>query len=282
MHRFIVLLLPVATAVAALISSRGFVFLGLLTEDFEIRCASRSKGARSSLAVLALLRHLPSPAIATNSPALVLRVRLVSRVHLLIILVEVDRTLVVWGDVASALLGPAMRGLVASAALVRPLVPHVVPPLVPVAVASVALHQRCLDCVAPRVGSSIMALLEPVLQLAGAVVETEVDLPAHFLSLGEDKSLDRCRGEMSPRLLTDGFPIDETRALAYQGSGDANCRNRYAVVCSYIGLAWAMNIHVLLHGRNVLRCCLRDEVQERLNEDLRLEFGGLGDNYLSC
>lgn len=200
MWRCVLLLSHTAAAVAALISLPGIrLARALLTEDLEIRRTSRGERAKSGLLALALPRRLRSPAIAGNSPTLILAVRLIGRVHLLVILVEVDGTLVIRGDVVSALLGLVMLGLAVSAASVRRLVLHVIQPLVPVAVASVALLQRSLNCLAPRVGSSILALLEPVLQLAGAVMETQINLPAHLLSLvgGETRCLMRGRDESS-------------------------------------------------------------------------------------
>ncbi|KAI0452481.1 hypothetical protein F5B21DRAFT_483159 [Xylaria acuta] len=148
-----------------------------IAEDLEIRGASRSERAGMKFTILARFLGLVHLALTLAvNPARGVRVGLI---HLLAVLFEVNGTLVVRRDVAPASLLSAVAVSAPSRALVR-LIPHRVPPLVPMAAVSVALHQRHLGFMAPWVGSSVVALLEPILQLAGAVVKTEVDLPAHF------------------------------------------------------------------------------------------------------
>lgn len=67
--------------------------------------------------------------------------------------------------------------------LVRPL-SHRVPSSVPVAVVSAALHKRHVDLLASRILSSVFALVQSVLKLAGALVKTDVYLLTHPPSVG--------------------------------------------------------------------------------------------------
>ncbi|KAH8165998.1 hypothetical protein CIB48_g2236 [Xylaria polymorpha] len=151
-------------------------------ENLEIRGASCSKWARVEFAVLEFLlrlRDLTLLVIGLGPARGGVRVQFA---HLVVVFLEVDGALVVRRDVASPSLLSAVAPSHPSRVLVR-LVPHRVPPLVPVAAVLVALHQGRLDLVAPGVRSPVFALLQPVLQLAGAVLKSEIDLATHPFSI---------------------------------------------------------------------------------------------------
>ncbi|KAI0505784.1 hypothetical protein F5B22DRAFT_651333 [Xylaria bambusicola] len=93
------------------------------------------------LALFAVVR----PASAANR----LGTRLVGRVDLVVIFFEIHRVVVIRGNEIhlSTWLGPAF----ARCATALPALVHSVPSPVPMAVASAALQQRCLDFTAPWV-----------------------------------------------------------------------------------------------------------------------------------
>ncbi|KAI1123149.1 hypothetical protein F5Y10DRAFT_252350 [Nemania abortiva] len=149
----------------------------MLAEDLKVCRTSRSEGPRRELDALMLLRLL-----LALSTIIVLGLGLAQAgVHLLVVLVEINRALVVGGDVSSASLGPVVCILVPATTLERALL-LLIPPLMPFAVFSAALHQRNFHFMASRIRFPELALLELVPQLAGTVAVAEIDLLTHVYS----------------------------------------------------------------------------------------------------
>ncbi|KAI1430831.1 hypothetical protein GGR50DRAFT_682849 [Xylaria sp. CBS 124048] len=150
----------------------------MVAENLKVGRACCGKSPSRYLSTSAPLRlHVSKPAGSRDVVRLTVYA---GSLHFCIILVEVNRNLFIC--IAPELVRPAQHEILRLLLLSSKPVNSFLSPLsVPVTVVSVALHHRYLNHLAPRVGSTVLALIQAVLELAWARLEAKVDLLTHCL-----------------------------------------------------------------------------------------------------